>query len=62
MEVSFLDIAALSVNMHQASLGQSVSLALTKMSMDNTQQNATQMIEMLQVPHPTLGNSIDLKG
>ncbi|MEK4667451.1 YjfB family protein [Niallia sp. FSL R7-0271] len=57
-----MNIAALSVSMHQASLGQSVSLALTKMSMDNTQQTATQMMEMLQAPHPTLGNSIDLKG
>ncbi|MCE4047991.1 MULTISPECIES: YjfB family protein [Bacillaceae] len=57
-----MDIPALSVSMHQASLSQSVSLALTKMSMDNTQQTATQMMEMLQAPHPTLGNSIDLKG
>jgi len=57
-----LDIAALSVNMHQASLGQSISIALTKMSLDSTQQNAIQMMEMLQAPHPTLGNSIDLKG
>jgi len=60
--VSFLDIAALSVNMHQASLGQSINIALTKMSLDSTQQNATQIMEMLQAPHPTLGNSIDLKG
>lgn len=30
--------------------------------MDNAEQNATQIIEMLQAPHPTLGNSIDLKG
>lgn len=57
-----MDIAALSVGMNQASLGQSVSIALTKMSLDNTQQNAIQMMEMLQAPHPTLGNSIDLKG
>ncbi len=60
--MSFLDIAALSVSMHQASLGQSISIALTKMSLDSTQQSATQMMEMLQAPHPTLGNSIDLKG
>jgi len=60
--VFYLDIAALSISMHQASLGQNIGLALTKMSMDNTQQNAAQMIEMLQAPHPTLGNSIDLKG
>ena len=60
--MSFLDIAALSVSMHQASLGQSLSIALTKMSLVSTQQNATQMIEMLESPHPTLGNSIDLKG
>ncbi|MGJ7913096.1 YjfB family protein [Neobacillus sp. LXY-1] len=56
-----MDIAALSISMHQASLGQNVSLALTKMSIDNAQQNAAQMVEMLQAPHPTLGHSIDIK-
>jgi hypothetical protein len=57
-----MDIAALSIGMNQASLGQSVSLALTKKVMDTAQQNASQMTEMLQAAHPSLGKSIDLKG
>lgn len=58
-----MDIAALSMGMSNASLGQSVSLALTKKTMDLAQQNANQMVQMLQqAPHPTLGKSIDLKG
>jgi hypothetical protein len=61
MEVNPLDIAALSISMNQASLSQSVEIALAKKVMETSQQNANQMIEMIQAPHPTLGNSIDLK-
>lgn len=57
-----MDIAALSIGLSQASLGQSVGIALVKNVMDTEQQNANQMVEMLQAPHPDLGNSIDLKG
>lgn len=60
--MTFLDIAALSMGMSQASLSQSVSIALTKKTMDMAQQNANQMVQMLQAPHPTLGKSVDLKG
>lgn len=57
-----MDIAALSMGMSQSSLAQSVSIALTKKVMDTAQENSVQMLKMLQAPHPTLGNSIDLKG
>ncbi|WP_083255977.1 YjfB family protein [Domibacillus iocasae] len=57
-----MDIAALSMGMSNASLSQSVSIALTKKTMDMAQQNANQMVQMLQAPHPTLGKSIDVKG
>jgi hypothetical protein len=60
--VTSLDIAALSMGMSNASLSQSVSIALTKKTMDMAQQNANQMVQMLQAPHPTLGKSIDVKG
>ncbi|MCI2252779.1 YjfB family protein [Domibacillus sp. 8LH] len=56
-----MDIAALSTGISQASLNQSVSIALTKKTMDMAQQNASQMVQMLQAPHPTLGKSIDVK-
>jgi hypothetical protein len=60
--VNFLDIAALSTGMNQASLGQGVSITLAKKVMETSQQNANQMIEMIQAPNPNLGKSIDLKG
>ncbi|MFB6465559.1 YjfB family protein [Cytobacillus sp. Hz8] len=56
-----MDIAALSIGMSQASLGQDVSLALMKNIMNTAQQNSDQMIKMIEAPHPTLGHSIDLK-
>ncbi|WP_273130408.1 YjfB family protein [Bacillus weihaiensis] len=57
-----MDIAALSIGLNQASLGQSVSIALAKKTMDSTQQNTEQLLKMMQAPHPTLGNKIDAKG
>ena len=57
-----MDIAALSIGLHQASLSQSVGIALVKKAMDTSQQNANQMLEMIPAPHPNLGTSIDLKG
>lgn len=57
-----MDIAALSMGMNQASLAQSVSIAVTKKVMDTAQENSIQMLKMLEAPHPTLGHSIDLKG
>lgn len=57
-----MDIAALSTGLSQASLSQSVGIAITKKVMDTSQQSAEQMIQMIQAPHPNLGNSIDLKG
>ncbi|GGL41606.1 YjfB family protein [Sporolactobacillus putidus] len=57
-----MDIAALSTSLQQSSLSQNISIAVTKMSLDNAQQNASQMMDMLQAPHPTLGHVIDLKG
>jgi hypothetical protein len=56
-----MDIAAVSIGMNQTALQQNVSIALTKKVMDTEQQSANQMIQMLQAPHPTLGNTIDLK-
>lgn len=54
-----MDIPALSVAMHQASLAQNVNIALTKKMLDTAQQNADQTLKLIQ--HPTLGQTIDLK-
>jgi hypothetical protein len=57
-----MDIAALSINLNHASLGQDVSIALAKKTMEAAQQNSSEMLKMLEAPHPSLGKSIDLKG
>ncbi|MEX3716003.1 YjfB family protein [Cytobacillus horneckiae] len=54
-------MAALSIAMNRASLSQNVSVALTKKVLESTEQNSAELIKMLETPHPTLGNSIDLK-
>ncbi|MFS0782187.1 YjfB family protein [Bacillus sp. 1P06AnD] len=56
-----MDIAALSIGMKQASLSQSVSIALTKKAMDSTEQTSAELMKMIEATHPTLGNSLDLK-
>lgn len=56
MELSF------SANKAQVALGQQVSLAVTKKTLDTTEHKGTQMVEMLKASHPNLGKNIDLKG
>ncbi len=55
-----MDIAALSIAMHQSQLMQNVSLAVTKQALDFQQQNSDQLVEMLDAPHPTSGHTIDV--
>lgn len=57
-----MDIAALSINLNQASLGQGIGIALAKKTMEAAQQNSQEMLKMLDAPHPSLGKLIDLKG
>jgi hypothetical protein len=60
-----MDIAALSVGLHQIQLQQSIGLALTKKAMDTAQVQSQAMINMIQqsavpAPHPTSGHKVDL--
>lgn len=55
-----MDIAALSIAMHQSQLMQNVSLAVTKQALEFQQQNSDQLVEMLDAPHPTAGHTIDI--
>jgi Putative motility protein len=57
-----MDIAALSISMNQAALGQSISIALVKKTMEAAQQNNQDLLKMLEAPHTHLGKSIDVKG
>jgi hypothetical protein len=61
-----MNIAALSIGLNQASLKQSMSIALTKKVMDQAQANNQGLLQMMQqsapqAPHPTSGHSIDIK-
>ncbi|WLR48942.1 YjfB family protein [Halobacillus litoralis] len=59
-----MDIAALSMAMSTTSLKQQSSLALMDKVKGDAEEKGNQMVEMLQqsVPHPDLGNRIDLRG
>lgn len=58
-----MDIAELSVAMSQSSVQQSAGIALIKKAMDNGEQNAMQMTEMMQsnAVDPNLGRYIDAR-
>lgn len=43
-----MDIAAMSIIMHQASLQSAVSISVTKMAMNNQTETAAQMTEMME--------------
>jgi hypothetical protein len=62
---SFMDIAALSTLMAMQDTGTAVSLAVTKMTMDLSEQNSIQMTEMMKnmevAVNPHIGANIDIK-
>ncbi|MER2028150.1 MAG: YjfB family protein [Solibacillus sp.] len=55
-----MDIAALAMSMKHTELMQEVSLAMTKKTMEFQQQNAEQIIEVIDASHPILGKTIDI--
>ena len=55
-----LDIAALAMSMKQAELMQNVSLTVTKTSNGISENQAEQVVEVSDAPHPTLGQTIDV--
>lgn len=58
-----MDIEAMSVAMHQASLQNAVSISLMKMMMDNQAQSASEMTNMVDNigVDPSRGINIDVK-
>ncbi|MEA5009572.1 YjfB family protein [Clostridium tyrobutyricum] len=58
-----MDIASLSIAMNQSKVQQSAGIALMKMAMNNTSQNAGQITEMLEnvSSNPNLGNNLDIR-
>ncbi|RWZ59003.1 putative motility protein [Halobacillus fulvus] len=59
-----MDVAALSMAMSTSQLKQQSSLTLMDKAMGDAKKDGQQVVEMIQqsIPHPNLGNSIDLKG
>lgn len=57
-----MDIAALSVSMHQQSLSQSVGIALMKKNMDVSTDNSQSLIKMMELNvNPNLGSKLDVR-
>ena len=56
-----MDIAALSLTMNQAKLMQNVSLAVTKVAIEHQYENTAQLVVMLDAPHPTKGQLVDIE-
>lgn len=60
-----MDIAALSMAMSQQNVGLQVGIAVTKLSMDSSDQNMQFMTDMLKTMElsvtPHVGGSIDIK-
>ncbi len=55
-----MDIAALAMSLKQTELIQNVTLAVTKQAMVFQEQSTDQLLEILDAPHPTSGQTIDV--
>ncbi|EKB45810.1 hypothetical protein B857_01426 [Solibacillus isronensis B3W22] len=55
-----MDIAALAMSAKHNELMQNVSLTMTKKAMDFQQDNAKQIVEVINASHPILGKTIDI--
>lgn len=58
-----MDIASLSIGMHQASLGSSVQLSVIKMAMNSAEKNSSEMTNMIDrmAIEPDKGEHIDIR-
>lgn len=55
-----MDIAALSVVKSQASVGQQVGLAVTKLAMETATENASELTKMMELSvNPNVGGNFD---
>lgn len=54
-----MDIAALSMAMHQSQIKQAISISVLKMAMDSETQNMQKMLEMAVTPH--IGGNVDIR-
>ncbi|MCA0971000.1 YjfB family protein [Halobacillus litoralis] len=59
-----MDIAAMSMAMSAIDVKQQSSLKVMDKAMNDAESNGSQVVKMIEesIPHPNLGNQIDLKG
>lgn len=59
-----MDIAAMSMAMSAVDLKQQSSMQVMDKAMNNAESDGKQVVKMIEdsIPHPSLGNQIDLKG
>ncbi len=56
-----MDIAAVSISMSQASLAQSVNIAVAKLAMNNMNQKGADLTKMMELSvNPGLGSNFDV--
>ena len=55
-----MNIAALSVDMHLAQSQQNFGVAVVKMAMENSTEQAEELLQEIQSFDPALGNNIDI--
>lgn len=55
-----MSIAALSVNMHLAQTQQDFGVAVMKLAMDTSTEQAEEILQKLDTLEPNLGNNIDI--
>lgn len=56
-----MDIPMMSIISNNARIQDAASLAVTKLAMDTSKQNAANMNEMLKIADPNLGNKLDVR-
>lgn len=56
----YMDVAAMSMNLSQASVQDAASVSILKMAMNNSSETATQMTEMMAID-TTRGSVIDAR-
>lgn len=55
-----MNVAALSVNMHLAQTQQDFGVAVMKMAMDTSTEQAQELLQEIENVDPALGNNIDV--
>jgi hypothetical protein len=56
-----MDIAAMAIGMHAAQFQMAKDVAVVKKVMDSSEEQATQLIQMMAPPTPSFGHRMDIR-